>query len=594
MKRILLRMMGLCAALLCTLSAMADGEIYYGVYQGTGSLTGYGTGKGETYDVAIHLTDPDLVGMEIRGIRFPVNANAKNTSGYKGWLSKELTLVSNKMTPDIVSLDATPSGSWAEVRLEEPYVIDADGVYVGYSLTVQSVDASSESDANKTPVMRASFENPEGMLIHTSRTYRKWVALAGEGSPAVVAVVGGERVKQYAATLKVPNDLYTLTGKALTATLTLVNHGTEAIKNLDYEIEVNGQTEAKHVTKSLGGGYFGRSTTMSVTIPAPAESGTYDVKFRLTKLNGEANQDAQAEVVAPVTWVKELPLRKPLVEEYTGTWCQYCPRVLAGMEKMNDQNGDMFVGVAYHVQDEMEFTPAIYYPANPNGLPSCFIDRAKDFAPQSGQSEWESRCKIVAPASISVQAYWADEAKTRVEAVSTTNFIRNFPNNPYQLAYILLANDVHSTEWTQSNALSGGSLTGDAYIDKYVKSPNPIRDLHYNEVAIAQSENLGAPIAGSLPSDVKEFTPYEHTFSFDIAGNTLPLDKEKMEVVVVLINSETGEVMNANKGHVGDITGIEEIKNEELGMKNYYDLSGRRVMSPTKGIYIQKGKKVVK
>ncbi len=590
--------MGLCAALLCTLSAMADGEIYYGIYQGTGTLSPFGTKRGETYDVAIHLNDPSLVGMEVRGIRIPVNTKATNVTSYQGWLTSELALSGGKNVADIVTREATVSGSWAEARLDEPYVIPEGGVYVGASFTVSSVDTDNDSDPNKTPLMTVGTETEEGLLIHTSRTYRKWVGLAGEGSPAVVAIIGGAGVKSLAATLQVPNALYTLAGKALTTTLTLVNHGAEAIKNLDYEIEVDGHTETKHVTKSLAGGYFGRSTTLQVTIPAPAKSGTYDVKFRLTKLNGEANQDAQAEVTSPVTWLEQLPLRKPLVEEYTGTWCKYCPRVLAGMEKMSDQNGDMFVGVAYHVSDEMSFAAQIYYPANPNGLPSCFIDRAKDFAPQSGQSEWESRCKIVAPANISVQAYWADEAKTRVEAVSTTNFIRNFPNNPYQLAYILLANDVHSTEWTQSNALSGGTLTGDSYIDKYIKLPDPIRDLHYNEVAIAQSENLGAPIAGSLPSDVKEFTPYEHTFSFDIAGNTLPLDKEKMEVVVMLINSETGEVMNANKAHVGDITGVISIDNGQLTMDNeanaVYDLSGRKMNAQLKnGVYIKNGKKII-
>ena len=594
MDKTLHRLTGFVVALLCVLTAWADSEIYYGVYQGTGTLTGFGTGKAETYDVAIHLTDPSLVGMEIRGIRIPVNANAKNTSAYKGWLTRELTLVSGKVVPDIVSLEATPSGSWAEVRLDEPYVIEAGGLYVGYSLTVSGVDAGNANDPNRFPVMTTATETPEGLLIHTSRTYRKWVPLAEEGSPAVVAILGGERVKPYAATLEVPDNLYTLMGKSVTATLALVNHGTENIKNLDYEIELDGQKETKHVSKSLTGGYYGRSTTFSVTVPAPAASGTYDVAFRVTKVNGEENRDEAGEVIAPVTWLKEIPVRKPLVEEYTGTWCQYCPRVLAGMEKMSDQNGDDFVGVAYHVQDEMQFAPAVYYPANPNGLPSCFIDRAKDFAPQSGQSEWETRCKIIAPATIGVEARWTDDEQTRIEAVATVNFIRSFKNNPFQVAYILLANDLHSTDWAQSNALSGGSLTGDPYTDKYIKSPNPIRDLHYDEVAIAQSLDLGKPIPGSMPSDVEEYTPYAHKFTFDISDNDLPLDKDKMEVVAVLINIETGEVMNCNKGHVADKpVGIEDIKNETMD-NAVYDLSGRRVQNPKHGLYIQNGKKLIK
>lgn len=585
--------------LLClfsALSAMADGEIYYGIYKGTGTLTTFGTKKAETYDVALRLTDPTLEGLEVRGIRIPVNTNAKNVTDYKVWLTHELTLESGKMVPDIVSVDVTPDGKWAEARLAEPYVIGKEGVYAGYSFKVSSLDASDDADPNRTPLMTVNEENPEGLLLHTNRTYRKWTPLAGSGSPALVVLIGGERIKPHAATLEAPANLYTLFGKTISATLTLVNHGTEDIKTIDYEIEMGGKTETKHISKSLQGGYYGRSTTFNVTIPAADEPGTYLTKFRVSKVNDEPNEDPQTEVTTPVVYLKEVPLHKPLVEEYTGTWCQYCPRALAGMEKMADKNGDNFVGVAYHVLDEMEFVSSIYHPAQPSGLPSVFIDRVKDFAPLTGQSEWEARANIIAPANISVVGEWADEAKTKIRATSTATFIRDFKDNPYRVGYILIANDLHSTAWSQQNALSGSATTGDAYLDKYIKAGNPIRDLHYNEVALAQSAENGAGLPESLPADVLGDVAYEHTFEFDITGNELPLVKDKMEVVVVLIDTRTGEAVNCNKGHVVDPTGIDEISGNAESEKEgaVYDLSGRRVSAPTKGLYIQHGKKIIK
>ena len=43
-----------------------------------------------------------------------------------------------------------------------------------------------------------------------------------------------------------------------------------------------------------------------------------------------------------------------------------------------------------------------------------------------------------------------------------------------------------------------------------------------------------------------------------------------------------------------DTTGIEDaVKSEELKDKSYYDLQGRRVAQPTKGLYIVNGKKVM-
>ena len=295
-----------------------------------------------------------------------------------------------------------------------------------------------------------------------------------------------------------------------------------------------------------------------------------------------------------MTFVAELPVRKPLVEEYTGTWCQYCPRALAGMEKMSDSNGDNFVGVAYHELDEMEFTPSTYLPADPSGLPSVFIDRIASFDPLNGQGDWEKRKAIISPANISVVGEWANEAKTRIKATSSISFIRDFTNSPYRVGYILIANDLHSTEWKQSNAYSGSS-SDDPYLNKYCKMSNPVRDLHYNEVALAQSAKNGAGIEESLPSMVMEFVPYQHSYEFDITGSGLPLDKGKLEVIAVLIDTRTGEVVNCNKGHVGDATGIEEIKNEESRMKNeVFDLAGRKVVTPKKGLYIQNGKKIIK
>ena len=43
----------------------------------------------------------------------------------------------------------------------------------------------------------------------------------------------------------------------------------------------------------------------------------------------------------------------------------------------------------------------------------------------------------------------------------------------------------------------------------------------------------------------------------------------------------------------GEATGIQSIENGELSNDNYYDLQGRRVAQPTKGLYIKNGKKVI-
>ena len=115
MKRFLL----LQTVLLTSLLMMAaDGELFYGYYQGTGTLTPTGTRKVESYDVAIHLTDPFLVGQAIYGLRIPVNTSAKKTSGYSAWLSKELKVESGKNVPDIASVSFNANAKWVDVIFE--------------------------------------------------------------------------------------------------------------------------------------------------------------------------------------------------------------------------------------------------------------------------------------------------------------------------------------------------------------------------------------------------------------------------------------------------------------------------------------------
>ena len=43
----------------------------------------------------------------------------------------------------------------------------------------------------------------------------------------------------------------------------------------------------------------------------------------------------------------------------------------------------------------------------------------------------------------------------------------------------------------------------------------------------------------------------------------------------------------------GNTTGIKAIDNSQLTIDNYYDLQGRKVVQPAKGLYIKNGKKVV-
>jgi len=602
MKKILL----LTFALLVAVLGRADNELYYGFYTGTGAITGVGTQKAETYDVAIYIDNPDLVGMEIRGLRVPVNTKATNAGEYTAWLTKELKVESGVNVPDIASVSFTPDKSWVDVDFETPYVVTEGGFYAGYSFKVSSVDTGTDTDPNKKPLQFISGDQEDKVFIHTSRTFRKWTslaesALASNGVSALVVRLAGDRVKANSATFVAPDDLYAyaLVGTQQTVSLTLINHGVSTIKSINYTIEVNGEITEKTARITLAGTYYGRSTVLRTTIPAVQAEGTFPITFRITKLNDMDNEDEEPSAVYAMAYLNEFPKHKPLMEEYTGTWCGWCPRGMAAMEAMTEIYGDDFVGAAYHNGDIMTITES--YPNEVSGFPNSYIDRVINGDPFGGsgggslgiQNDWKRRAAVIAPATIELSAGWSEDNEGVINVVSKTHFIRDFTNSPYRLTYLLVADDLTGSgkSWAQSNYFAGNSnYAGDKYLAPFTQLAGTIVGLKYKDVVIYMATPGSSVLANSLPSKIKSSEPVTHEWTIDVSENALVQDKTKLRVVAVLVNTLTGEVAQAEKAPVAQVfDGIRSLSDRQPSETvSFTDLSGRRVASLGRGIYVKK------
>ena len=68
------------------------------------------------------------------------------------------------------------------------------------------------------------------------------------------------------------------------------------------------------------------------------------------------------------------------------------------------------------------------------------------------------------------------------------------------------------------------------------------------------------------------------------------------KLIVVKVMAEENGCSYIREFHIGytlGVNGISEVSHEAPSDNKYYDLTGRRVSSPTHGIYIQNGKKIV-
>ena len=601
------------ALVLCGGAATAQNSIYYALGDSANTY-GTGTSKAETYNVAIHISEPSLVGATIKGVRiaFPYEEGLSDASA---WLSKELPPVkSRKVTePDVASKAFTLAKGYTEVSFDEPYTITAEGIYVGYAFTQ---DAGSDI---AYPVVVTAEDRDGGLFVHSTSTYRTaWrdFSFSGNGALAIQVLVEGDAIKTDAVAVQSVSTLNLLAGQAGEAKAVLVNHGANGISSVDYTVALGDFSEERHADLDTPvPGVFSSQTTLNIPLPVLAQKGTYDLSVKVTQVNGKANDDEGAKGQSQVFVFNTLPKHRPVLEEYTGTWCGYCPRGFVGLEEMQRLYPDDFIGISYHNGDPMEVIPSSQYPWNAQvlgsfpGYPAASLDRLYATDAYCGfgayttfgiDQAWLSVSEVFSPADVQVESEWSADGET-LEATAYVTFPLDRSDCPYEVGFVLVADGLTGTDssWDQSNYY-GGATGWPSSMDEFTQGDSYVKGLTYNFVYVARSGISG--ISGSLAAPVVADEAQSVSYSFDLASikNTsnqpVVQDKNKLRVIALLFDKETSAIVNANKADAGAssvTTGVEQLKAVAPAANTFFDLQGRRVSRPAHGLYIVNGKKVV-
>lgn len=598
-----------CLLACLVVSITASAQLYYSAYEGNIDdcrLVGFGKNN-ETYDIAMRIDEPALQGCRVTGMRFPVPEDATAAKDYKVWLTRELTLTKGVVAPDMFTSDVTPKKGWAEIKFPTPHTID-EAFYAGYSLTV----GSPVTEADYSPIVMLPFVGKGGSWLHTSRTYLKFVDYAAEAgmSTTIQLILEGGSLPENAVAVWPFEDVFVQSGSVGIATLRMANRGAAPLSSIDYRIEAAGESVEQHVAFSepIASPFFGHETTIDVELPRIETLGTWPATVTVTRVNDEENMDANASAEGTLVVMSFVPHRRPLVEEYTGTWCGYCPRGYVGMEHMRELYGDEFVGVAYHNADAMEIMTSDKYPSTVANFPAAWMDRAFLTDAYYGNTNeifgirrtWLERQREIPIANIDVAATLSSGGST-LKVTATTTFVRDLTDaNRYRVSYILTADGFSAF---QTNYYTpGDARTVGEDMDLFVNGGEQVK-VTFRDVVAATTSASG--IAGSIPAKVQQGVPvtHSHTFRLNEAKNTKgkAMFTEGIEpgAVVILIDTQTGEVVNAAKitydRIVDSSAGIEEIAAESASTSSLiYDLQGRVVTSQQqKGLYIVGGKKRV-
>lgn len=388
-----------------------------------------------------------------------------------------------------------------------------------------------------------------------------------------------------------PNQ-FTLVDKKGTIPVTVSNSGLKNVTSIAYTLD-DGQETSKSI--QLSG--FAASKSFTIEVPAETEAKPVPHKITITKVNGKANGTTNNVANGNVYYLtKQLP-RKTVVEEFTGSWCGWCPRGTVAVTELNKTMSDSCVAFAVHSSDPMAITS--YQGLVPSGLPGAKVNRETECDPYFGSeggdfgmlTDVRKACAKIIEGMVTIDK--SEEKDGLVTMSGNTEFAFTGDKNNYALAFVLLCDSLtgESSSWYQTNYFSGSnSYSSYPMLLPLTKKENTYKE-PFNHVAIQTSDVVNGE-DNTVPAKIEADKKNAFTYTFDIKNNTLAQHYDKLKVVALLIDRSTGKIVNANEAKVFSntyATGINSVGvSKERKPVAVYTMDGQKIETVRHGINIIK------
>lgn len=510
--------------------------------------TGYN--QAGTIDAAIYVpANEELVGgSTIKAVRF--------------WLGNDVTTISSDLTiwisttqPSSATTNCTYKQTVAksslaagvnEVVLTTPYVVNNQGFYIGYSFSTSST---------AYPIVAEGIEMDHSFYYRVNNG--SWENFYGldYGNLALQILIDGGNYPNNAA---IPIDfgqIVSFAGKDVSIPIIIINKGKNPITSFSYTVTtVGGSTTAEETQTIYNYLPFNGYRTLEASIPGENVASKKQKIITITKVNGVANEATNKTVSGNVITITEKVPVTPVVEEFTGTWCGYCPSGLAGMKKLHDTFGNQVTLIAVHGGDPMDigsYSPIIDTFAD--GFPSSVIDRHESVYPNGNwlKSSVNEAFNKAAQGIIELTAQWKDNDKTAVIFNTNTTFVYDENNGQYGIAYVLVEDGLtgNGNRWSQTNFLTGQS--GDSDMQFWFQAGSSVSGIEYDHVAVAAWDILNG-VNGSVSSTIVNGQAQKYSYVGDISANELIQNKSKLKAVVLLIDRTSGYIVNSAQATIAD------------------------------------------
>lgn len=589
-------------------ASAAENNVVNFTYDNGTTLMAYGNYKLERCDAAICIKNPMLAGKKVKSVRVQMNDDpTEYYSDMSCWATTKLAVKNGQNVPNLTSATGKVEGDYYVVDFPESVEIPEEGIYLGYTVTVVNLkNKNGEEVLGATcPIPVVHNDAAEGSFwFHTNKTVLRWADMHAQLGAAftMIAEIEGD-FPDYDGSIFINTADIATSEENATINGLIYTYGAKDITEFDFNYEINGTSGDGHCELETPlEPYFGDSAPIKLTIPAITEGGTYEGTITLTKINGTEVSGDNKTAQFTYNAMAFVPVRRPLVEEFTGLWCGFCPRGFVALESMKEKYGDRFVAVAFHDGDPMATTTS--FPVKISGYPMGAIDRNL-MDPGYFYDQWPAYCANMPDVDISATIERVDTKGTDEEPglklTATTKFTKAFEKAGYRIGFYIVADGLRNKTWAQANYFANdpvGTLPS-PYGDHFCGTgKGSVTGLTYNDVMAWHSPYNG--YENALPENIEANTEYNYSInvpltSIGIPSSANPFKNYDMMRAIAIIYDAQGKPINcATSIHLDYEAGIERIA-EEDGMINaqvktieYFDLQGHKITRPESGIVIRR------
>lgn len=337
---------------------------------------------------------------------------------------------------------------------------------------------------------------------------------------------------------------------------------------------------------------------------APETSGTIKkMQLRIKAING---QEFTKTANGKVNSVDFFPEFRSCVEDYTGTWCGWCPRGYVALEQMNRDYPESGLIIAYHTGDIMA-TGKFSDPLSVPGYPYITCNRSESANYTGfGKQALLDRNKVTEAAVNMKEAYWNGELHTNAIGIVEIEFGTDVAAGEYKVEFAFIEDglkDPNNGEdpktagyWKQTNNYNSGAGWSDPLWDLFVGKGSSVGGLTFNDVCLMNSLKTPNGLVAAIPAtEARTKLTYKMTFpdvNKIVKYNTnLLMNPDKCRIACIV--TKGGKFVNCHWMNVAEASaGVTTVAADAAidlnAPKEYFTISGQKVDPDnlTPGLYI--------